>query len=113
MLRVLLRIVADAVVLATALFVAAGTFTWPRAGVLLAVFLVVRMSSAIAVFRVNPTLLRERAVVLVHRGQPLADRLLLFAFMTTAFMGGRAVAALDVFRWQAPPTPPALLAAVG
>ena len=113
MLRVLLRVVADAVVIAIVLFVAAGTLAWRRAWVLLAVLLVVRIATAIIVFRVNPALLRERATVLVHRDQPLADRMILLAFMTTAFIGVPGVAALDVFHWHLLPAPPPSLAAVG
>jgi protein-S-isoprenylcysteine O-methyltransferase Ste14 len=113
MLRVLLRVVADAVVIAIVLFVAAGTLAWRRAWVLLAVLLVVRIATAIIVFRASPALLRERATVLLHRDQPLADRMILFAFMTTAFIGVPAVAALDVFHWHLLPEPPPSLAAVG
>ena len=113
MFRVLTRIIADAVVVATALFVAAGTLAWQRAWVLVAVLLVVRTLSAIAVFRVNPALLRERATVLIHRGQPSADRLILLAFMATAFVGVPAIAALDAFHWHMLPSPPLALAAVG
>jgi protein-S-isoprenylcysteine O-methyltransferase Ste14 len=113
MLRVLLRVVADAVVVAIVLFAAAGTLAWPRAWVLLAVLLAVRTLSAIAVFRVNPALLRERATVLIHREQPWADRVVLLAFMTTAFIGVPALAALDVFHWHVLPSPPPSLAALG
>jgi protein-S-isoprenylcysteine O-methyltransferase Ste14 len=113
MLNVLLRVIADAVVIAIVLFAAAGTFDWPRAWVLLAVLLVVRILSAIAIFRVNPTLLRERATVLIHRGQPVADRVLLLAFLATAFIGVPALATLDVFRWHLLPSPPSFLAMVG
>src|SRR3712207_3340162 len=98
MLRALIRVVADAVVVATVLFVAAGTLAWRRAWLLLAVLLGVRVASAFAVFRVNPALLRERATVLVHRDQPWADRLILLAFLATSFLGLPAVAALAVFR---------------
>jgi protein-S-isoprenylcysteine O-methyltransferase Ste14 len=113
MLRVLARVVADAIVVAIVLFIAAGTVAWPRAWALIAVMLVVRISSAIVVFRVNPGLLRERATVLIHRHQPLIDRVVLLAFMTTAFVGVPAVAALDVFHAHLLPTPPLVLAAVG
>jgi|KBSSwiStaDraftv2_1062776.scaffolds.fasta_scaffold08223_4 protein-S-isoprenylcysteine O-methyltransferase Ste14 len=113
MLRVLLRVVADAAVIAVVLFVAAGTIAWPRAWVLLGVLLVVRISSALVVFRVNPGLLRERATGLIHRQQPSSDRLLLLAFMGTAFVGVPAVAALDVFRWHMLPSPPLMVAGVG
>ena len=113
MLRVLLRVAADAVIVAIVLFAAAGTLDWPRAWWLLAVLLAVRIVSAIAVFRVNPTLLRERATVLVHHGQPRADKIVLLAFMATAFVGVPMVAALDVFRWRLFPAPPPFLSALG
>src|SRR2546421_6469093 len=113
MFRVLLRITGDTVAVAAALFVAAGTLDWPRAWILLAVLFVVRMLSAIAVYRVNPTLLRERATVLIHREQPWADRIVLLAFMGTAFIGVPAVAAFDVFHWHVLPAPPQLLATLG
>ena len=112
-LGVLLRVVADAAFVAIVLFGAAGTVAWPRAWLLLAVLLVVRGASAVTVFRVNPALLRERARVLVHRGQPRADRVILLAFMATAFVGVPAVAALDVFRWHVLPAPPLPLAGAG
>ena len=113
MFRVLTRVIADAVVVAIVLFAAAGTLAWRRAWVLLAVMLVVRTSSAVAVFRVNPALLTERATVLVHRNQPAIDRLILLAFMATAFVGVPAVAALDVFHWHVLSSPPLVLAAMG
>src|SRR5215216_4058197 len=113
MLRVLLRVVADAAVIAIVLFAAAGTLDWPRAWVLVVVLLIVRALSAIAVFRVDPTLLRERALVLVHQEQPWADKLVLFAFMATAFIGVPLVATLDVFRWHILPTPPLWVATLG
>src|ERR1051325_3020642 len=106
MTGVLGRVIADAMVLATVLFVAAGTLSWPRAWVLLAVLLAVRVSSAVTVFRVNPALLRERARVPLHRDQPWADRVILVVFMATAFVGVPAVAALDVFRWHLLASPP-------
>ena len=113
MLTVLLRVVADAVVVAIVLFAAAGTTDWPRAWVLLGVLLVVRIVTAIGVFRVSPSLLRERATVLVHGGQPLADRVILLAYMTTAFIGVPLVAALDVFHWHLLSVPSSAVATVG
>jgi protein-S-isoprenylcysteine O-methyltransferase Ste14 len=113
MLRVLIRVIADAAVVAIVLFVAAGTVAWQRAWVLVAVLLVVRTLTAIAVSRVNPALLRERATVLVHPHQPWADRLVLLAFMGTAFVGVPAIAALDAFRWHVLPSPPLVLATLG
>jgi protein-S-isoprenylcysteine O-methyltransferase Ste14 len=113
MFRVLTRVIADAAIVAIVLFVAAGTVAWPRAWALLAVLLVVRISSALVVFRANPALLRERAIVLIHRGQPRIDGLILFAFMATAFLGLPAVAARDAFYWHVLPSPPFVVASVG
>jgi len=62
---------------------------------------------------VHPTLLRERAFVLIHHEQPWADRVVLLAFMATAFLGVPAMAALDVFRWHVLPSPPVVLSATG
>ena len=70
MFRVLARVIADGALVATALFLAAGTYTWRRAWVLIAVMLVVRTLSAIVVYRANPELLRERATVLIHKPRP-------------------------------------------
>ncbi len=113
MFAILLRVVADAVVVAIVLFAAADTLAWPRAWVLLATLLVVRLSTAVAVFHVHPTLLRERASVLTHREQPWADKAILLAFMATAFLGVPAIAALDVFRWHVVPSPPPFLSVAG
>jgi protein-S-isoprenylcysteine O-methyltransferase Ste14 len=113
MIKVLVRVVADAAVVAAVLFAAAGTISWPRAWVIIAVLLVVRIITAIVVFRANPALARERAAVLIHHGQPWVDRAILLAFMTTAFIGVPAVAALDVFRWRLLSGPPPYLTAAG
>jgi protein-S-isoprenylcysteine O-methyltransferase Ste14 len=113
MFRVLLRVVADAAVVGGVLFGVAGTFAWPRAWVLVVVLMAVRALSAVAVYRVNPTMLRERASVLVHRDQPPVDKVLLIVLMATAFIGVPAVAAMDVSRWHLLPEPPPTLAALG
>jgi protein-S-isoprenylcysteine O-methyltransferase Ste14 len=113
MLRVVLRVIADAIVVAIALFTVAGTVAWQRAWILVAVLLLIRLLSAIAVFRVNPALLRERATVLMHHNQPWADRILLLVFMVTAFIGVPVVAALDVFHWHVLPSPPLLVSSLG
>src|SRR5919204_6814277 len=103
MLRVLVRLVADAALVALLLFASAGTLSWWRAWVLLAVLLVVRAVSAVAVYRVNPALLRERAKLPIHGDQPWADKLLLLAVITTGFVGLPLIAGFDVFRWRVLP----------
>ncbi len=61
MLGALVRLVADAALVAALLFLSAGTLSWWRAWVLLVVLLVVRSFTAAAVYRVSPALLQERA----------------------------------------------------
>jgi protein-S-isoprenylcysteine O-methyltransferase Ste14 len=113
MLTVAIRLLADAVLIATLLFTAAGTLAWRRAWVLLAVLLLVRSLGAHAVYRVNPALLRERARLPIHGDQPWTDRLLLLAVLATGFLGLPVIAALDVHRWHMLPRPAALVSITG
>jgi len=112
MLGIMVRLVADAALVAILLFVSAGTLAWWRAWVLLAVLLLVRTVGAHAVYRVNPALLRERARLPVHKEQPLADRLLLLGVLA-GFLGVAVVAGLDAFRWHLLPRPAPLVAGLG
>lgn len=105
MLRVVIRLVVDSALVAAVLFLSAGTLTWWRAWVLLAVLLLVRTVGAFAVHRINPGLLRERAGLPVHADQPRADRVLVLAVLGTGFLGLPALAGLDVFRWHLLPQP--------
>jgi protein-S-isoprenylcysteine O-methyltransferase Ste14 len=113
MLKALARVVAGAVVVAIVLFTTAGTIAWPHAWVLVSVLLIVRVVSAIVIYRANPALLEERATVLIHRDQPLSDRVVLILFMTTAFIGVPAIAAIDVFHWHVLPGPPEIVQNTG
>ncbi len=113
LLRIFIRLVADAALVAILLFLSAGTFSWWRAWVLLAVLLLVRSISAVAVFRVNPALAQERAKLPIHRGQPWTDKLLLMGVLGTGFVGLPAICGADVFHWQVLPRPTALLANLG
>ena len=70
MLRVAVRLVADAALVAILLFISAGTLAWWRAWLLLAVLLLVRAAGARAVYRVSPALLQERARLPMHDDQP-------------------------------------------
>jgi protein-S-isoprenylcysteine O-methyltransferase Ste14 len=102
----------DVFLYALFLFAPAGTLRWPRAWVLLAVFLVLRISGTIRVWRVNRDVLVERGKPPVQKGQPLVDRILLLSFMAT-YAGVVAVSALDRFRWHLLPPPPAAVSAAG
>ena len=92
MLRVVARVVADALLVALLLFASAGTLAWGRAWTLLAVLLVVRVLGAVTIFRINPALLRERAKLPIHEDQPRTDRLLVLGVLATGFLGLPAVA---------------------
>jgi len=113
MFKVLARIIADAAVVAIVLFTAAGTIAWPRAWVLISIVLVVRIASAVVIYRVSPALLQERATVVMHRDQPRPDRLILIVFLIAAFIGVPAIAALDVFRWHLLPAPSEIVSVIG
>lgn len=110
---VVARLVADAGLVALLLFAFAGTLTWGRGWVLLAVLLFLRIGGAFVVDRVNPDLLRERARLPLHAAQPWSDRVLLLAVLATGFLGLPALAAVDVFRWHLLPKPAPLLSAIG
>jgi len=113
MLSVMLRLVADALLVGILLFVSAGTVAWWRAWVLLAVLLLVRTVGALVVHRVNPVLLRERARLPIHGEQARGDRVLLLGVLATGFLGLPIIAGLDVSRWQVLPRPAPLLAGLG
>jgi protein-S-isoprenylcysteine O-methyltransferase Ste14 len=113
MTLILLRLVLDAVLVATCLFIPAGTIAWWRAWVLLAVLVVIRVLTGVLVYRVNPGLLRERAKITLPGDQPFTDKVFLIGVLITGFLGLPVMAALDVFRWHVLPRPTAVVADVG
>jgi len=113
MVKVFARLVADLAFIGALLFAAAGTLAWPRAWTLLAVLLVVRVSTAVVVGRVNRELLVDRARAPLHHGQPASDRLLVLGVIATGFVGLPVVAALDVFRWHLFARPAPVISAAG
>lgn len=113
MFRVTLRLIADAAVVAAAAFGAAGTLAWWRAWSLVAVLLLVRAIGALAVARVHPDTLRERAGFPMRAGQPRVDRVLVLAVLGAGFLGIPAVAGLDVFHWHVLPSPNRVVAGIG
>src|SRR4051812_17047509 len=113
MMRILIRLLADAALVGTLLFVSSGTLAWRGAWVLLGVLLAVRLISAVAVYRVNPELLLERSKLPIHRDQPWTDKLLLLGVLGTGFIGLPAIAGLDVFHWHVLPRPAPLLSDLG
>jgi len=113
MTSILLRLALDTVLIATCLFVPAGTLSWWRAWVLLVVLLVIRVLTAFVVYRVNPALLRDRAKIALPGDQPWTDKVFLIGVLITGFLGLPVIAALDVFRWHLLPRPAPLVAGIG
>lgn len=112
-MRVVVRLGADVLLVGALLFAAAGTMEWWRGWALLAVMLMVRGVGALVAYRVNPTLLRDRAGLPIHGDQPLVDRLLVLSILATGFLGLPVVAGLDAGRWHVLSRPSALLGGVG
>jgi protein-S-isoprenylcysteine O-methyltransferase Ste14 len=111
--RVLLRLLADELLVAMLLFSAAGTLHWWRAWTLLAALFLIRALGALAVYRASPDLMRERAGLAMHTEQSRADRFLLLGVLATGFLGLPIIAGLDAFRWHALRQPVPLMAALG
>lgn len=111
--RVLLRLAADAALVAGLLCASAGTLAWRRGWILVAVLLVVRGIGSYAAYRANPELLRERARLPIHRDQPRVDRVLVLGILATGFLGLPVLAGLEATRWPRLPLPAPWLSAAG
>jgi protein-S-isoprenylcysteine O-methyltransferase Ste14 len=95
------------------LFAPAGTLDWPAAWVLLATLFVVRLASVLSLWRSRGALLNARSMIpLPNAGQPMADRILLPAYMA-AYAAQVAFASWDVWHLHLLPTPPAWLRWIG
>lgn len=102
--RVMLGVLFQPALLSLLLFYPPGTFAWPRAWTLLAVFLVGTVWTMVVLARANPALLAERFAPPVQRGQPRADRIVVLLFIA-AFLGAIRFVPFDLFAWHlAPPT---------
>jgi protein-S-isoprenylcysteine O-methyltransferase Ste14 len=109
--RGITSVVAYEALFAAVLIAPAGTVAFPRAWILLAVLLAIRVWGTIAVFRAQPELLAERAKPVIQEGQPAVDRVLLIAFMASYALLV-AFSSADAARWRllgAPPLPVSVL----
>ena len=103
--RQLVALVGYLLLFAILLFIPAGTLDWPAAWALLGVLFIVRLASVLALLRTRRALLDARTIVPVPQaGQPLADRILLPAYMA-AYAAQVAFASWDVWHlhWSSPP----------
>jgi protein-S-isoprenylcysteine O-methyltransferase Ste14 len=90
------RIALNVAVYALLLFLPAGTFDWPRAWVLLALLFAGMLATRLSVFRGKEALLEERRRSPLQPGQPLADKVLVVAFVVV-FPAYIAFIGLDAF----------------
>jgi len=77
----------------------AATWTGARAWLMVGVFGIVHVIGTIRIASANPDLLRERARVGRHPGQPVADKVLLHAF-SASYAAMIIVSSADGSRWH-------------
>lgn len=110
--RQLVALIGYVALFAVLLLLPAGTLHWRAAWILLVTLFVVRLASTMALWGSQRRLLEARARVPLRRDQPLADRLLLPAFMAS-FAALVAFCAWDYWRAHLLPVPPPALRVAG
>jgi len=97
--KLVVGIVLQIAVLGVLLFVSAGTFRWWRAWVFLGVWTVIGIAATAALYPGHQDLLRERLKLFHQKGQPLADKIIVF-LLITGFFGMFVLIPLDVFKFH-------------
>ena len=105
---------AAGVLINTAIFAAmlllpAGTVYWPRAWIFLAVVVVAATAATLAI---PEELLNERYKPGIQKAQPLVDKVILVAFISS-FVATVVFIPLDVFRFHLMAPPPLALSVIG
>jgi len=112
MIRGIVRALVQTGVFAALLFIAAGTWHWPRAIQFLVAFGFVQVIVTVALARLAPASLEARVQTGTTKNQPVADRivtLLLGLFLLAWFV----FMPIDVFRLQLLPPPPLWVSVLG
>lgn len=102
----------NAAIFGILLFAPAGTLKWWRAWAFIGVVVAASMITMATAFRGNEELLNERFKPPIQHGQPLADRIILIAFVAI-FFALIVLIPLDVFHWHLLGRPAAIVAAFG
>ncbi|HEY4076403.1 MAG TPA: isoprenylcysteine carboxylmethyltransferase family protein [Rhizomicrobium sp.] len=87
------------ILMAAALFGAAGYMAWPQAWTFLAIFVANSAGFGFWLVRRDPDLLAARLASPIQRGQPLWDKIFLLLFMAIWF-GWLVLMGLDAQRWH-------------
>ncbi|HYL62317.1 MAG TPA: isoprenylcysteine carboxylmethyltransferase family protein [Candidatus Methylomirabilis sp.] len=95
--RLVAGAISNALIYGVPLFLAAWTWNWWRAWVVVAVALLGTIGSLVSLSRASTGLLEERLKLPVQKGQPVADRFVLILLFATYF-GLLVFIPLDVFR---------------
>jgi protein-S-isoprenylcysteine O-methyltransferase Ste14 len=110
--RLIVAVITNLAIFGGLLFLPAGTLHWWRAWVFLGVVLVGTVSTMVLVFASSPELLDERTKPPIQKGQPLADKIVLIAFLAS-FFGLIVFIPLDVFRLHLMSKPPMMVSSIG
>ena len=110
--RALFNTLISAVSFAAGVVVPAARWNWGRAWALVGVFFIVHVLGTVRIVLLNPDLLPARARVRQGPGQPIADKVLLWAF-TLTYGVMLIVSSADGSRWHAWPGPPKAVSWVG
>jgi len=111
-LNLILRITVYVVILASLLFVPAGTLAWPRAWLYVGAMYLGMVALIIHLDRTDRELLVERAKPRRQKGQPLSDQIILQALIA-AYHGQIVFISLDVFRFHLLPRPSWIVSSLG
>lgn len=106
------NIIVSTAALAALLFLPAGTWRWWRAWVIVAATFLGVLGMVVGLWNTSSGLLEERFKPVIHKGQPLADRILLVSFLVT-WSGLIAFTSEDVFHLHLMNKPGALVSFFG
>lgn len=96
--RAFFDILAEIIVIGVILFVAAGTFDWPRGWAFLVLFVGGNFGGALWLAKYDPALLAERLKAPIQHQQPVWDRLAT-VMLAVVICGWLAIAGLDAGRF--------------
>lgn len=105
-------VVSELAIFGGLLFLPARTWAWPRAWCFLGVLAIAVTLTMILVFSSREDLLNERFKGPIQKGQPVADRIIVFALFAS-YLALIAFIPLDVFRFHLTRQPGTLVSSLG